>query len=131
MEDQGLLSKFNLRVDILRRVYYVINLEPETLFANDSIDLEKSRVFESVNKIEGIFADNNLVEIIEVLSKRIKTDEYYAYLVWIKFRGLVKKSNMIQLITCIICYLGFLKLGYMAYENHNLITDAISKLFGK
>ena len=131
MEDQGLLTQFKLRSDILKRVYYVINLEPETLFANDSVDLEKSRVFESVNKIQGIFADNNLVEIIEVSSKRIKTEDYYAYLVWIKFKGLSKWANWKQLIGFTVSYLGFLKLGIIAYQNHIFIIDAISRLFGK
>lgn len=86
MNDQKLFDVVGGRLDWLRRVYYVINLEPETLLATgDIIDLEKSRVYESIAKIQGRFADYNLVEIVDVTSKRIKDPDFYAYIVLIKY----------------------------------------------
>lgn len=86
MEKQGLFTEVKGRLDWINRLYYAINLEPETLLATgDIIDLERSRVYESVSKIQGRFADHNLVEIIKVTTKRIKDDTYYAYIVFIKY----------------------------------------------
>ena len=66
IEAAGIFKTKKMRVDWLCRVYYVVNLEPELQLATgDLIDLEKSRVFESVSKIQGIFADRNLTEIVE------------------------------------------------------------------
>jgi hypothetical protein len=67
IEAAGIFRTKKMRVDWLCRVYYVVNLEPELQLATgDLIDLEKSRVFESVSRIQGIFADRNLTEIVDV-----------------------------------------------------------------
>lgn len=87
IDEAGYFKTKKIRTDWLSRVYYVVNLEPELQLATgDLLDLEKSRVFDSVSKIQGLFADRNLTEIVKVSSKRIKTDDYYAYLVTIQYQ---------------------------------------------
>ena len=86
IEAKGFFKELKARTDTLKRVYYVLNLEPETLLATgDLMDLEKSRVFDSVSKIQRHFIDHNLVEIVDISSTRIKTEDYYAYLILIKY----------------------------------------------
>jgi hypothetical protein len=72
---------------MLRRVYFVINLLPETLLAGSDVDLlERSRVTEAIADRNQVFMKDGLLEIIEADYKRIKTEEYYAYVVWIRYR---------------------------------------------
>lgn len=113
IEANGIFRTKRMRTDWLCRVYYVVNLEPELQLATgDLIDLEKSRVFESVSKVQGIFADRNLIEIIDVSSKRIKDDNYYAYLVTIKYRvesifSDIVKAAILGIATYYLVHLGF------------------------
>lgn len=87
IKEQGFFKDYNMRTDWLKRVYYILNLEPETLLATgELIDLERSRVYDSIAKVKGLFVNTNLLEIIEASSKRIKDDTYYAYLVWIQYK---------------------------------------------
>lgn len=131
MNDQKLFDVVKGRIDWLRRVYYVINLEPETLLATgDLIDLEKSRVYESVSKIQGRFADHNLVEIVDVTSKRIKDSEFYAYVVLISYdfksslRDLFKVLAFIAVAYFAISY--SIKIFYHFDEVVAVITNALT-----
>jgi hypothetical protein len=122
METQNFFKDLNARTDLLRRVYYVLNLEPETLLATgDLADLEKSRVFESVSKIQGRFADHNLVEIINVSSTRIKTDEYYAFLILIKYDSKFKLSKLLRV-------LGFALIIYFGIDYARYLVDNFSQI---
>ena len=127
MNDQGLFKNVNGRVDALRRVYYVLNLEPETLLATgDLIDLEKSRVFESISKVQGRFADYNLVEIVEVSSERIKSDEYYAYLILIKYDSQFRVKDIFRVISWLaILYFG-IAYSIEAVQNFDAVVDSIT-----
>jgi hypothetical protein len=129
MVDQGLLSQLKARTDWFNRIYYVINLEPETLLATgDLTDLEKSRVFDSVAKIQGRFADNNLVEIVEITTKRIKNDEYYAYLVVIKYRIISELTDLIRLgVWIAILYYGVSYLHHII-QNFDLLQAWVIKV---
>lgn len=128
LSEQKFLEQYGMRIDWLKRMYYVINLEPETLLANDSVELEKSRVFESVNRIQTIFADSNLIEIINVSSKRIKTADYYAYVIWIKFKPISKWSDGWQVIGTIFAYLTILKTGFYSYHHADAFINSLKSL---
>ncbi len=133
METQNFFKDLNARTDLLRRVYYVLNLEPETLLATgDLADLEKSRVFESVSKIQGRFADHNLVEIINVSSTRIKTDEYYAFLILIKYDSKFKFSNLLRVLGfALIAYFGITYIGYLVNNISQIQESALQIINGK
>lgn len=119
MNEQRLFDIVGGRVDYLRRVYYVINLEPETLLATgDLIDLEKSRVYESVSKIQGRFADHNLVEIVKVSSTRIKDSDYYAYLVTISYDIKSTLKDFIRVV--LVGILSYFAIDYSIYVATNL-----------
>jgi hypothetical protein len=133
METQNFFKDLNARTDLLRRVYYVLNLEPETLLATgDLADLEKSRVFESVSKIQGRFADHNLVEIINVSSTRIKTDEYYAFLILIKYDSKFKFSNLLRVLGfALIAYFGITYISYLVNNISQIQESALQIINGK
>jgi hypothetical protein len=126
MNDQGLFKNVNGRVDALRRVYYVLNLEPETLLATgDLIDLEKSRVFESISKVQGRFADHNLVEIVEVSSERIKSDEYYAYLILIKYDSQFRVKDIFRVISWLAILFFGIAYAIEVIQNFDAVVDSI------
>jgi len=127
MNGQRLFDVVGGRVDWLRRVYYVINLEPETLLATgDLIDLEKSRVYESISKIQGRFADYNLVEIVDVTSKRIKDPDFYAYVVLIKYDNSSKVKDFIRVaVFSTLIYLGIVY-GIELVNNFELVVTTIT-----
>lgn len=126
MNDQKLFDVVGGRVDYLRRVYYVINLEPETLLATgDLIDLEKSRVYESVSKIQGRFADHNLVEIVDVSSRRIKDTEYYAYLVTIRYDSQFVIRDILRVIILGAMSYFAVKYGIYVASNFDLVVSSI------
>jgi hypothetical protein len=88
LASEGALRERGMRTDMLRRVYFVINLLPETLLAGADVELlERSRVTEAIAERNQIFMKDGLLEIIEADYQRIKTDDYYAYVVWIKYRA--------------------------------------------
>lgn len=99
LEAEGLLKDKGMRTDLLRRVYFVINLLPETLLAGGDVDLlERSRVTEAIAERNQVFMKDGLLEIIEADYRRIKTADYYAYLVWIKYRWSSAISTWIKAI---------------------------------
>lgn len=123
IEAAGFFESKKIRTDWLRRVYYVVNLEPELQLATgDLIDLEKSRVFDSVSKIQGVFADHNLTEIVEVTSNRIKTEDYYAYLVTIKYRVESNGANFFSAVILGVLLYWLIRLGVMIGTNWESVT---------
>jgi len=133
IDSAGIFRTKRMRTDWLSRVYYVVNLEPELQLATgDLIDLEKSRVFESVSKVQGIFADRNLIEIIDVSSKRIKDDTYYAYLVTIKYRVETVFSDIVRAVILGILAYYLVHLGFWVGENWEFVkASTLDKLNSK
>lgn len=129
IEASGILAMNRMRVDWLKRVYYVVNLEPETLMAADAVELEKSRVFESVSKIQTTLMDHNLFEIIEVSTKRIKTQDYYAYLIWVKYKSSTTWAKRLSLIWYSVVIFFLVKLGLLIYSNADQIKDNLVHVF--
>jgi hypothetical protein len=94
LEKNGSLNQFGMRLDMRNRAYYIINLEPETLLmGSEVLELEKSRVLESINLRKPMFSNMELTELIEAKTERIKTEDHYAYLVQIKYRPLAKVQD--------------------------------------
>jgi len=123
---EGFFKERNIRVDSLSRVYYVINLEPELQLATgDIVDLEKSRVFDSVSKIQTVFANNNLVEIVNVSSKRIKTEDYYAYLVTIAYRKTTVWKDAIRILLLGVIAYYLIHFGIWISENWNQVLSSV------
>jgi hypothetical protein len=133
INEAGIFRTKKMRVDSLCRVYYVVNLEPELQLATgDLIDLEKSRVFESVSKVQGIFADHNLIEIVDVSSKRIKDDDYYAYLVTIKYRVESELSDLVKTVILGVMVYYLVHLGFWVGENWAFLkASTVDKLNSK
>ena len=94
LEKNGSLKQLGMRLDMRHRAYYVLNLEPETLMMGpETLELEKSRVLESISFKKTTFETAGLAELIEAKTDRIKTEDYYAYLIQIKYR---KISNWLD-----------------------------------
>jgi hypothetical protein len=131
LEEKGFLKQWNMRADWIKRVYYVINLEPETLLATgDLADLEKSRVFDSVAKFQGKFADLNLTEIVDISTERIKNADYYAYLIWVKCKFFSEKSDFFRVGVFSIALYYAVSTGLWVYHNNadlqQWITDKLT-----
>jgi hypothetical protein len=124
---QGFLEQNKMRTDWLKRMYYVLNLEPETLMVGqDSAELERSRVYESVGKFQGVLADHNLYEITQVSTTRIKTSDYYAYLVVLKCRHLSTWRNFFHVISWSAIALYLVHLTVLGAHNLPQIVHTIT-----
>lgn len=121
LEMDGSLAQNGMRLDKRYRAYYVLNLEPELLImGEETLDLEKSRVYESLGKKKPLFEKAGLGELIEGKTERIKNELYYAYLIQIKYRPIATVWNVIY----VLLWLGalgaisyFLVSGAMQYES--------------
>jgi hypothetical protein len=83
-----------MRYDWLRRVYFVINLLPETLLAGTDTDLlERSRVTEAIAERNQVFMKDGLLELAVADYRRIKDTDYYGYVIWIKYRSVSSFSD--------------------------------------
>ena len=128
----NVLKQAGLRLDLRARAYYVLNIEPELLMmGQDTLELEKSRVFESLAKKKELFETHNLTELIEAKTDRIKTSDYYAYLIQIKYRPMATFSNHIYVLSWLTC-LGFIAYWiYLGFLNYNEIQTGLGDLLNK
>jgi hypothetical protein len=123
LESEGLLKEKGMRTDWLKRVYFVINLLPETLLAGGDVDLlERSRVTEAIAERNQVFTKNGILEIIQADYRRIKDETYYAYLIWIKYRWQTVFSDWVKLIL-------WLALAITAVYNYHLVVDLAQYLY--
>jgi hypothetical protein len=100
LDENGTLKQLGMRLDMRSRAYYILNLEPETLMMGQEVlDLEKSRVMESINVRKPAFMKANLFEMIEIETSRIKNEDYYAYLIQIKYRPSATIWNWVHIIS--------------------------------
>lgn len=119
LNKSGMLKDKGMRTDWLRRVYFVINLQPETLLAgSDTEMLERSRVTEAIAERNQIFTKDGLLEIVQADYRRIKDNDYYAYLIWIKYRTISTLSDWAHVIV------WFAALGIAAMNYHVIIEAA-------
>jgi hypothetical protein len=120
LQANGSLKQNGMRLDMRNRAYYVLNLEPETLMLGQEVlELEKSRVFESLAKKKVLFEDANLSEIIEARTERIKTDDYYAYLLQIKYMAMSSFGDIVYALIWLAAAATtgyFLTMGIMEYK---------------
>jgi hypothetical protein len=132
LESEGIFRDLNMRVDWIKRVYYVINLEPETMLATGDIrDLEKSRVFESVSRYQGSFVSLNLTEIVDVRTRRIKTADYYAYLVWIRYRIISTWGDLYNVIGASVLAYYLVRLLNYIYINVDVIQSLVTSILNR
>jgi hypothetical protein len=128
----GILKQTGLRLDRRARAYYVLNIEPELLMmGQDTLDLEKSRVFESLAKKKELFETHNLTELIEAKTDRIKTSEYYAYLIQIKYRPMATVSNHVYVLSWLTCLTVIGYWIYLGFLNYNEIQTGLGDLLNK
>lgn len=128
----NVLKQAGLRLDRRARAYYVLNIEPELLMmGQDTLDLEKSRVFESLAKKKELFETHNLTELIEAKTDRIKTSEYYAYLIQIKYRPMATVSNHVYVLSWLTCLTFIAYWIYLGFLNYNEIQTGLGDLLNK
>lgn len=103
LNENGTLKQLGMRLDMRNRAYYILNLEPETLMmGSEVLELERSRVLESINLRKTSFQNAGLTELIEVQTERIKTEDYYAYLIQVKYRPIAKIWDWVYCTTWLI-----------------------------
>ena len=128
----GVLKQTGLRLDRRARAYYVLNIEPELLMmGQDTLELEKSRVFESLAKKKELFENHNLTELIEAKTDRIKTSEYYAYLIQIKYRPMATVSNHVYVLSWLTCLTFIAYWIYLGFLNYNELQTGLGDLLNK
>ena len=128
----GVLKQTGLRLDRRARAYYVLNIEPELLMmGQDTLELEKSRVFESLAKKKELFETHNLTELIEAKTDRIKTSDYYAYLIQIKYRPMATVSNHVYVLSWLTCLTFIAYWIYLGFLNYNEIQTGLGDLLNK
>ena len=128
----GVLKQTGLRLDRRARAYYVLNIEPELLMmGQDTLELEKSRVFESLAKKKELFETHNLTELIEAKTDRTKTSEYYAYLIQIKYRPMATVSNHVYVLSWLTCLTFIAYWIYLGFLNYNEIQTGLGDVLNK
>jgi len=128
----GVLKQTGLRLDRRARAYYVLNIEPELLMmGQDTLELEKSRVFESLAKKKELFENHNLTELIEAKTDRIKTSEYYAYLIQIKYRPMATVSNHVYVLSWLTCLTVIAYWIYLGFLNYNELQTGLGDVLNK
>ena len=128
----NVLKQAGLGLDLRARAYYVLNIEPELLMmGQDTLELEKSRVFESLAKKKELFETHNLTELIEAKTDRIKTSEYYAYLIQIKYRPMATVSNHVYVLSWLTCLTVIAYWIYLGFLNYNEIQTGLGDLLNK
>jgi hypothetical protein len=76
----------NLRIDKLNRIYTVVNLPPEIIFANDlPVESRPSFVLNEIKPLNEHFRNLNLEELLTVWMEPIKGTNNEAYLVVYQF----------------------------------------------
>jgi len=86
LEKSGKLASLNLRRTSLGKLYYVKNLQPEVLLAAEELpNFEILQVRESLAEYNEPIAELGLIDFVKTGFERIKTDDVYAYLIWIEF----------------------------------------------
>lgn len=132
LKNDGSLKQLSMRLDMRSRAYYILNLEPETLMAGaEALELERSRVFESLSLRKPIFEKAELGELIEAKTERIKTEDYYAYLIQIKYRPSAKFRDYFYALTWLTAaafLIYWITQGALHYRE---IGEAITNFFNR
>jgi len=118
----GELEKTGLRVDALNRIFFVKNLDAEVLLYGEQeggLDkFEKGFVAEELRKYNEFFIKNQLIELVKTSLKRIKTSEYYAYLVLIFFN--FTKVTIFETLY-ILSYIGAVTFGVIKFIQYKSV----------
>jgi len=86
LDSTGKLSKLGLRRTPLGKLYYIKNLQPEVLLAAEEIrDFELLQVRESLAEYNEPIMEMGIIDFVKTGFERIKTPDFYAYLIWIEF----------------------------------------------
>jgi hypothetical protein len=132
LKKDGSLKQLNMRLDMRSRAYYVLNLEAETLMAGaDAFELERSRVFESISLRKPIFEKAELGELIEAKTERIKSSDYYAYLIQIKYRPTAKLNDYFYVLSWLACAAFLTYWVVRGVANYQEILNALGDFFNQ
>ena len=86
LDKAGDLAKIGLRKTRLGRLYYVKNLQPEVLLNTDDLQgFEIMQVRESLADYNEPITKLGLIDFVKTGFQRIKTQDVYAYLIWMEF----------------------------------------------
>lgn len=91
LEKSGQLAKRGLRVDGIKRLYFVKNIQPEALLYGEVEDggveqFEKQFVADAIRLHNDLFIADGSIELVKAETERIQNRDYYAYLIWIGFK---------------------------------------------
>lgn len=130
----GELDQRGLRLDSLKRVYYVKNLQPEALLygttENGGVEtFEKQFIAESLRDHNEFFIKHQIIELVKSHSKRIKTPDYYAYLVWIGFK--FKKIKIFNILYIVLYVLLITYSIFFIIHNLGQVMNLINWLRAK
>jgi hypothetical protein len=99
------------------------------MIKSDGLKLELE--FESLAKKKELFETHNLTELIEAKTDRIKTSEYYAYLIQIKYRPMATVSNHVYVLSWLTCLTFIAYWIYLGFLNYNEIQTGLGDLLNK
>lgn len=111
------------------QAYYALNLEPEILMmGSEAIDLEKSRVYESLLIKKAMYEEAGLGELIEAKTERIKTEDYYAYLIQIQYRPISTKADITYVIVWMtVCVIALSFIAWLGFQ-YEIIGSWLSRV---
>ena len=105
-------SIFNLKINYKGELYTAINLEPELRMYHTGKELEgieKTYVGSRLAQFNEMFTEHEILEMVKLRWKRVFDNDYYAYIVHIKFRW---KETSVAWILWYILYIGAIIILY-------------------
>lgn len=131
LNDSGEFSRMNLRLDSLKRVYFVKNIQPEALLYGTSESggieqFERTLVAQEVMPLNELFIKSGIIELVKSRTKRIKTPDYYAYLIIINFK--FRKISPANILYILAYSTAVFFLAKYIIHHEEIIATSISKL---
>lgn len=126
LEAEGKFREVNLRVTNWGAAYFGLNLPPELLLyqREGSVEfqaLELQRVKEALKMYNEFYTNNLLIDFVTTGYERVKTEDFYGYLIWIDFNYVyLKYDNLKQVGKQVLINV----LGYTAALTASIITIA-------
>lgn len=130
LDESGELKQRGLRLDYIKRLYFVKNIQPEALLYGESESggteqFEKQFIADALRQHNDIFTRDGSIELVKVSYKRIKTSDYYAYLIWIWFR--FQKFTFWNILGQVIYVLFAIGVVKLAIQFYPYVSDFVMK----
>lgn len=104
-KDKVLGQGKELRKDYRNRLYFVVNIPPEFLIEENKTELsrlETEFLKHEIKKFNDLFLQYSILDIIQMKNDKIFNEDYYAYVMTIKYKWIETKLSWILYILSLL-----------------------------